>query len=32
MTLITLGPEGTFSHEMGMKIEPDQIVLVSTIG
>ncbi|MFH0966319.1 MAG: prephenate dehydratase domain-containing protein, partial [Methanobacteriota archaeon] len=32
MTLITLGPAGTFSHEMSMKIESDKVILVSTIG
>jgi prephenate dehydratase len=32
MTLITLGPEGTFSHEMALKIESSDITLVSTIG
>jgi prephenate dehydratase len=30
MTLITLGPQGTFSHEMALKIDTD-IILVSTI-
>lgn len=31
MTLITLGPEGTFSHEMAMKIGAEDIILVPTI-
>ena len=31
MTLITLGPEGTFSHEMALKIGAEEIVLVPTI-
>lgn len=32
MTLVTLGPEGTFSHEMASKIENGSIRLVPTIG
>lgn len=32
MTIITLGPEGTFSHEMAMKIGSPDIMLVPTIG
>lgn len=32
MTLIALGPEGTFSHEMATKIESPDVILVSTIG
>ena len=32
MKLITLGPEGTFSHEMAMKIGGTEIILMPTIG
>nr|WP_319537975.1 prephenate dehydratase domain-containing protein [uncultured Methanospirillum sp.] len=32
MKVITLGPEGTFSHEMATLIGADEIVLVPTIG
>ncbi len=32
MTLITLGPEGTFSHEMAQRIGSDNIILMPTIG
>lgn len=31
MTLITLGPEGTFSHEMACRIDSGDIILVPTI-
>ncbi len=32
MKVITLGPEGTFSHEMATLIGADEIVLIPTIG
>lgn len=32
MKIVTLGPEGTFSHEMATLIGADEIVLVPTIG
>ncbi len=32
MTLIVLGPQGTFSHEMAEKIHSGEIILVDTIG
>ena len=32
MTLIVLGPQGTFSHEMAEKIHSGEILLVETIG
>lgn len=32
MTLITLGPKGTFSHEMAERIQSGEIILVDTIG
>ncbi len=31
MTLITLGPEGTFSHELAGKLEKEPVVLLPTI-
>ena len=31
MTVITLGPEGTFSHELALKLGCDPVVLVPTI-
>ena len=31
MTIITLGPEGTFSHELALKLKCEPLVLAPTI-